>query len=269
VIVGGSARSVVQRSDSEIDYVHALRLAELDAALAAANVPPTARVLEIGASDGFVARTLAERFAIVEAVDISVPRQTYYPVRRYDGRTLPFDDKAFDLIYSSHVMEHIAALDSFLAELARVLARNGQAVHVIPTATWRWWTQLAHYAALPRLVARRVRGRMAPGELAQDAKLSASGAATSAPAVLARLLHAARHGENGRTVTEFLEYRGPTWRERFARAGFATNASPPTGIFYTGYVLRGGALPIPTRRRMTRAFGSSSRVYVTHPLVNG
>jgi SAM-dependent methyltransferase len=49
-----------------------------------------------------------------------------------DLRDLPFDDGAFDLILSSHVLEHLPDDAPALAELARVLHPGGRAVIMVP-----------------------------------------------------------------------------------------------------------------------------------------
>jgi SAM-dependent methyltransferase len=41
------------------------------------------------------------------------------------GETLPYEDEAFELIFSSNVMEHIGPIDDFLSECRRILAKNG------------------------------------------------------------------------------------------------------------------------------------------------
>jgi SAM-dependent methyltransferase len=41
-------------------------------------------------------------------------------LRAYDGRVLPFADKSFDLVYASHVVEHVPNPRGFLEELKRV-----------------------------------------------------------------------------------------------------------------------------------------------------
>jgi SAM-dependent methyltransferase len=48
----------------------------------------------------------------------------------YDGQTLPFDDGGFDAIVSNAVLEHVADLESFVDECARVL-RPGGAIDMV------------------------------------------------------------------------------------------------------------------------------------------
>lgn len=44
-------------------------------------------------------------------------------LRVYDGAVLPFDDHSFDLVYASHVVEHVPDPRRFLTELQRVARR--------------------------------------------------------------------------------------------------------------------------------------------------
>ncbi|MGH2741402.1 MAG: class I SAM-dependent methyltransferase [Thermoleophilaceae bacterium] len=43
----------------------------------------------------------------------------------FDGRTLPFKDRSFDLVYCKQVLEHVRHPDALVAEVARVLAPQG------------------------------------------------------------------------------------------------------------------------------------------------
>lgn len=45
---------------------------------------------------------------------------------------IPFDDKFFDFIFSSQVLEHVMDYDLALAQMARVLREGGVAIHVFP-----------------------------------------------------------------------------------------------------------------------------------------
>lgn len=47
------------------------------------------------------------------------------PVHYYDGGTFPFGDNQFDYVICSHVLEHVADIESFLNEVFRVGAGRG------------------------------------------------------------------------------------------------------------------------------------------------
>ena len=55
-------------------------------------------------------------------------------VLAYDGRTLPFEDEAFDVVVSNQVFEHVPDLPTALREIRRVLRRGGMLVCSFPSA---------------------------------------------------------------------------------------------------------------------------------------
>jgi len=73
------------------------------------HVEPGASVLDIGCGEGYVLDELAARgIANVEGVDIvDIRRNKDYPFRLYDGETLPFPDRSFDLVVLSFVLHHV------------------------------------------------------------------------------------------------------------------------------------------------------------------
>jgi ubiquinone/menaquinone biosynthesis C-methylase UbiE len=89
------------------------------------------KVLECGAGEGSVLQALAEAgvFPELHAVEISdsgiaAINQRRIPslveVKKFDGYTLPFADKAFDMVYCTHVLEHVEHPRILLRELRRV-----------------------------------------------------------------------------------------------------------------------------------------------------
>jgi SAM-dependent methyltransferase len=50
----------------------------------------------------------------------------------YDGKKIPFPDAHFDSIFSSEVFEHVFNLDEVLAELSRVLKKDGLLLITLP-----------------------------------------------------------------------------------------------------------------------------------------
>jgi SAM-dependent methyltransferase len=63
---------------------------------------------------------------------------------------LPFDAGAFDLILSSHVLEHLPDDAPALAEFARVLRRGGRAVIMVPYDAGLPRTEEGGHTASPR-----------------------------------------------------------------------------------------------------------------------
>jgi SAM-dependent methyltransferase len=50
----------------------------------------------------------------------------------YDGKILPFEDDAFETIFTTEVIEHVFNLDEIVIELSRVLKQNGKLVLTTP-----------------------------------------------------------------------------------------------------------------------------------------
>jgi SAM-dependent methyltransferase len=233
-------------------------------------LPSGGRLLEIGAGSGWQARFLAARGFDVEAIDVEASeyRDTQvWPVLIYDGQRLPFPDASFDVVFSSNVLEHIAALDSVQREIARVLRPGGVALHTMPSSSWRLWTILAHYPWLGRQVVARLMG---DGHALQNGPTAMSGqqsAAVSPDAQLKRVkrwrrwLTAGRHGEHGGMLHELWLFSRLRWRRVFERSGFGSVVVVPLGITYSGYLLFGASIGLPGRKRLARFFGSSCLAY--------
>lgn len=224
-------------------------------------LPTGGKLLEIGAGAGWQAKALSDAGFEVTAIDIEsggYEEQRVWPVKSYDGVKIPFPDSSFDIVFSSNVLEHIPHGEEFQSEIRRVLRPQGRAVHVLPTATWRFWTSLAHYAFL---------GRLGVAILHRSDKDPLEGAIKRARRrslrqKLRRALFPARHGEVGNTVSELYLFSRLRWRPLFERTGWKLDEVYPVGLFYTGYMVAGPSCGIRTRQLLSRALGSSGLIYV-------
>jgi SAM-dependent methyltransferase len=242
-----------------LSHLHDLRSHELGRALSL--IPSQGKVLEIGAGTGWQAKALAERGLSVVAIDL--PGSQYAndrvaPVIEYDGSNLPFRRACFDVVFSSHVLEHIAHVERFQFEIQRVLKADGLAIHILPTGTWRFWTSICFYGYIVKKLVENcypVRSRAWV--------TCAAGSQRSAPrrAMQLRTLLPSRHGEAGNVLSEIYLFSRFRWRKVFSRNGWIVQVSCPTRLFYTGYMLLHSGLSLRLRHRLSFVLGSSSHLF--------
>jgi ubiquinone/menaquinone biosynthesis C-methylase UbiE len=102
-----------------------------DHILALCGGAPPATVLEVGCGDGAVLAELSRRDfgeelsgVEISASGVAAVKERRIPrlvsLTQFDGYSLPFSDRSVDLVYSTHVLEHVEHERLFLRELARV-----------------------------------------------------------------------------------------------------------------------------------------------------
>ena len=91
----------------------------------AALLPETARVLDVGCGDGLIDHLIAERRpdVTITGVDLILRPETHIPVTQFDGKRIPFDDGAFDVVMFVDVLHHTEDPEILLAEARRVASR--------------------------------------------------------------------------------------------------------------------------------------------------
>lgn len=245
----------------DISYLNLLRRSEMEDVLPL--LPAGGRVLEFGSGTGEQARFLAEQGFDVVALDLAssnYAKDRIFPVTDYDGSHIPLEDQSVDAIFSSNVLEHVENFEEISAEFRRVLKPAGIAVHVLPTAGWRFWSfatgaadSLKAAAALPVKLVRNAsgesRGRLVVRELRH---------------VVAGFVPRA-HGTSWEGLSELWSFSRPAWRRKFRQNGFEVIHDRPVGYFYTGTILFGHRLGMEKRRKMSRVLGSSTQVYLVKP----
>lgn len=249
----------------ELDVLHQIRAFEYARVVRA--FPPGAKVLELGGGTGYQAALLARDG--YEVVSVDVPGSCYegrqvFPVLAFDGRNLPFADASFDLVYSSNVLEHVMDLSALLAETRRVLKPGGCCLHVLPTASWRLWTNLTHYGPFARELAARLRACL-PAGASRAAWKGARRHWLGALRYCRQNALAPRHGEFGTSLSELRTFGQRAWLSRFREEGFLVDWSEPLGLFYSGHLLCADRLGIERRVRLAGVLGSSCRLYKIRP----
>lgn len=247
-----------------LELAQQIRTAELERVVRL--LPERSRILEVGAGAGWQAKQLSELGYSVEAIEreqASYRNRRAWEIRTYDGENIPFADHSFDVVFSSNVLEHVPHVEAFQAELLRVLAPKGLAVHIMPTVTWRIATTLTHYPDLLKRSIARLRARIrAP---IPDTAGAESGPPAQGIPPLRELLLPPRHGAHGNVFSEAFWFSRQRWLALFRRTGWRVAAVEPVHLFYSGNLLLGKALPLSTRSALSRVLGSSGLIYVLRP----
>lgn len=115
------------------------------------------KVLDIGTGAGYIAHALSKQAKDVHSVDIVDDRliKEGYKHKIVKDETLPYPDKAFDVVVSNQVLEHVPDQHKHLSEIRRVLKDDGIVYLASPN---KWWLTDPHYKLpfiswLPRPVA--------------------------------------------------------------------------------------------------------------------
>src|SRR6266436_1951418 len=106
------------------EYVHTRRVRVLRDCLADL-LPPNARVLDVGCGDGLLARLIMDRRSDIQisGIDVLVRSGTKISVSAFDGSTIPFPDKSFDVVMFIDVLHHTPDPMVLLREAARVSSK--------------------------------------------------------------------------------------------------------------------------------------------------
>jgi 2-polyprenyl-3-methyl-5-hydroxy-6-metoxy-1,4-benzoquinol methylase len=222
------------------DHLKAIR--SFEASLVLKKFGNRMNILEVGAGNGYQSRIFADAGYNVEAIDVPPSNNNihfnshlayqalqYYPVNHYDGKILPYQDNAFDVIYTSSVLEHIVDKITILSEMQRVLRSEGIMIHVLPNARWRLYSSIAHVW-----------------------KKVATGMEVIAPP---------RHGELGTHLTETYYFSDFWWGKMFSRAGLVIQDVCHNQLVYTGDSICDSNITINSRKQLSLLLGSVCTIY--------
>lgn len=90
-------------------------------------IPSNLRMLHF-APESFFRKYFSRQFGQYETADISMKGVDH----SVDLQRLPFDDKSYDFVFASHVLEHIPDDEKAISEIRRILKPNGIAILPVP-----------------------------------------------------------------------------------------------------------------------------------------
>jgi SAM-dependent methyltransferase len=252
------------RDSGRLNHLETLRAHELELVLR--RLPPSGRILEVGAGYGWQARRLSQQGYEVIALDVEDSQLRplrVYSVKPYDGRRIPFPDNYFDVVYSSNVLEHVLELGTLEKEIRRVLSRNGVAVHVLPTPAWRAWTTLTHPIYLLQLIYHARRSHL---ELHKDRRPVNSKRLSVSH--FWRYIISPHHGCRGTVVHELYLFSYRYWSRHFSSCGWKVASYSPCRLFYSGNQILHNRLEIGLRNRLARYLGSATALWILRKAYN-
>lgn len=248
-----------------IEFLHVIRESEYANILS--HLSAGARILEIGGGTGYQAKRLAGDGYIIDSIDIynsNYVSQSEFPIKTYDGRHIPFPDKSFDIIFSSNVLEHVSDLPYLQIEIKRVLRAGGYCVHLMPSGSWRNWTNIAHYMEFIQqlfdLTLRLVSVNLTKYSFHEILHILRLMVGTTRQYAIVP-----RHGESGNALLEIWTFSSWHWIKHFSQHGFKIEKVKPMNLFYTGHMIFGPKLSLNTRQWIARWVGSACTIYVVRP----
>ena len=226
--------------------------------------------MEIGAGAGWQAEKMIENGYKVHAIDVknsNFSDDRIFYIKNYDGRHIPYQDGYFDLIFSSNVMEHIPHLKEFHHEMQRVLKSDGIAIHILPSAYWRFYTNIAHYPFILISVIKMIYKQITPRskEKINTAKKNIElSKITQLPtmSLVRKIICPSRHGETGTIFSEIYYFSQYKWSMIFREGGWQIKKITPNRLFYTGYMIFGSLLSLQVRNLLSYCLGSSCLIFV-------
>jgi len=248
---------LIVQTEEDLEWLHFIRDSELNSALEYFGSDPNIRILEIGSGTGYMLDRIGEKYdkPLGLEVDGSAYEFNDGRIKLYDGCTIPFSDHEFDVVFSSHVLEHVEGIEEFIEETARVLKPGGLSIHIMPTPTWRIMTSLMHYFAVAKMLFRMIKpvGRLSmAGVVNKRAKSD----------LIKFVLYAPLHGLEGNVLTENYYFSKTRWNELFNASSLTLKSSVGLGFVYWGRDIFRFYWPLGVRKFLASLIGSSSNVYV-------
>ena len=144
MIIGKTIYATISSKDKVEKYQQIIRDAEWHAIKEC--IPAKSKFLDVGCGAGYsLMRASKDLDCKAEGIDADPGSHgvgrfvkdlvSDVSIKQGFAENLPFEDGKFDIVYSSHVLEHVNNEDKAISEMRRVLKNNGVLIIGMPTAT--------------------------------------------------------------------------------------------------------------------------------------
>jgi ubiquinone/menaquinone biosynthesis C-methylase UbiE len=179
------------------------------------------------------------------------------------AEALPFPDSSFDMVYSSHVLEHIPDQEKALKEIFRVLKNNGLHFCVVPTRAEKVYAFFNFYLYLFQrtmvAVLKKIGGsKKVPGQVSLAA---ADSNKQSSPSVLRDFPFPPPHGAYPHYLNELKAWRPSSWLKKLESVphmktvGFCTTQFNPLLSLFGAIIPKWGTRIHAFTRKTERKLG--------------
>ena len=220
------------------------------------------KILEIGAGSGWQAKKLKELGYQVEAIDLINSNFTdnrIFDITDYDGITIPFKNKTFDVVFSSNVLEHIPHIEKFHYEMQRVLKKDGIAIHVLPSGTWRIWSNITYYLDKFKKIIKKI---FLSNAIDKNNSIKTNDDENKSKRTFLQMMIPSRHGEQGNALSEIYYFSRMFWSKSFKKANWNIVQSSNNNLLYSGNSFFGSMLSISFRKNLSNILGSSCNIFI-------
>ena len=190
------------------------------------------KILELGCGIGYYSAFLSKIAEEVIATDLEIIDPTTHSpglqvtrdflsalgiknvtVMNASAEELPFEDNSFDLVFSSHVIEHVPNMNKAILEIDRVLKPGGLNFCIVPTTTDRIYAFFTFYIYLFKRIFAKLFIKLVSKKVEVSSAQNATTSASQASYYLKYLPFPPPHGVLPSYLSEIKNWTLKNWRK--------------------------------------------------------